>query len=122
MHAESWQTCMQDTIKAADRMRMEHVWLVVAAECVNTLCSIADSSNRTFIVEQVGLLLQDQLSELSRFYDEIPQIKQSPPPREVLATLDSAQLAAGFWNTELAADEVRPCFSSFDSHLQRGLY
>lgn len=118
MHAERWQTCAQDTIKGPNRMRMEHVWLVVAAECVNTLWSFTNRSNWRHIVEHVGLLLQDQLSELSRFYDKVLQTRQSSPP---VATLDSARIANGLWNTEAAADEVRPCFRCPDAHRELGL-
>lgn len=87
---------------------MEHLWLAIAAECVNSLWSNTSSHNRSFITEHVGLLLQDQLTDLCRFYDEIPETKQAS---HQAGTLDVSQLALGLWNTDLAAEEVWCCLS-----------
>lgn len=84
-------------------MRMEHIWLLLAAEVVNCLWDISDGDNRSFIVEHIGLLLKDELNGLCRFYDELQALnthKSSP------VTFNVADLALGFWNTDLAEAEV----------------
>lgn len=88
-------------------LRMEHVWLLVAAECVSCLWRTASSYDPLFIMEHVGQLLQDQLMDLCRFYDNKLLSDQRRNHSESLGNLTSDQLALELWNTDMAQDEVR---------------
>eukprot|EP00892_Ulva_mutabilis_P005205 jgi/Ulvmu1/3056/UM015_0096.1 len=98
-------TALQESLNGVDGMRMEHIWLVVAAECVNCLWR-STSGDPLYIVELVGHLLQDQLMDLCRFYDEKLLSDQRQNRTELMGNLSAEQLALGLWNTDVAEEEL----------------
>lgn len=96
---------MQDTLQGVDGMRMEHIWLVVAAECISVLRKTISSDE--YIVEHVGQLLQDRLHDLCQFYDEKLLCKKKGHKTESGSIVTAEQLALELWNTDVIAGEVR---------------